>query len=89
MRSSDSFRNNSESFSPVCLPRFNAGAFVYAYVAFLELESSVCLVLLSTQPDSFHALAEARAGVEAGASTRPLLSSTYAVFSVSRFVSDL
>jgi hypothetical protein len=62
VRSSESFKSNPESFSPVCLPRFNANAFVYAYVAFLEPE--VCLVLVSTQNDSFHALAEARVGVE-------------------------
>lgn len=62
VRASESFRNNPESFSPVCLPQFNAGAFVYAYVAFLE--PGVCLVLVSTQNDSFHALAEARVGVE-------------------------
>lgn len=42
-------RRLSESFSPVCLPKFNASAFVYAYVGYLA--PSICLV----RPASQHA----------------------------------
>lgn len=35
-------RRLSESFSPVCLPKFNASGFVYAYVGYLA--PSICLV---------------------------------------------
>ena len=33
---SDSFRAAAESFSPICLPRFNPSAFLHAYVRFLD-----------------------------------------------------
>lgn len=33
---SDSFRAAAESFSPICLPRFNPAAFLHAYVRFLD-----------------------------------------------------
>jgi hypothetical protein len=62
VRASDSFRT-AESFSPVCLPRYNAGAFVYAYVAYLA--PAALLVLLTPAPDAFYALAEARRAIEA------------------------
>ncbi|KAH7670378.1 Vacuolar fusion protein Mon1 protein [Dioscorea alata] len=34
--SSESFRT-SESFSPICLPRYNPMAFLYAYVHYLNV----------------------------------------------------
>jgi hypothetical protein len=55
--SSDSFRT-SESFVPFCLPKYNPGAFLYAYVGYLEPE--VCLVLLTSQQDGFFHLKECR-----------------------------
>lgn len=33
---SDSFRAAAESFSPICLPRFNPSAFLHAYVHYLD-----------------------------------------------------
>jgi hypothetical protein len=62
VRASDSFRT-AESFSPVCLPRYNAAAFVYAYVAYLA--PAALLVLLTPAPDAFYALADARRAIEA------------------------
>ncbi len=41
---SDSFRAASESFSPICLPRFNPSAFLHAYVRFLDEVTTPCLV---------------------------------------------
>ena len=62
VRGARSFRDASESFSPVCLPRFNSAAFVYAYVAWLA--PAACLVLLTSSPEGFPACAEARKTVE-------------------------
>ncbi|DAZ98469.1 TPA: hypothetical protein N0F65_004906 [Lagenidium giganteum] len=45
---------NSETWTPVCLPHFNATGFLYAYVVFLN--EDMCLLLLSSQqsPEQFH-----------------------------------
>ena len=40
---SDSFRAAAESFSPICLPRFNPSAFLHAYVRFLDEVTTLCL----------------------------------------------
>ena len=39
---SDSFRAAAESFSPICLPRFNPSAFLHAYVRFLDEVMTPC-----------------------------------------------
>jgi hypothetical protein len=49
-----------ETFVPVCLPGFNATAFLHAYVACLDPGSGVFLALLSGGSDAFHRLAGAR-----------------------------
>jgi len=36
VRRTGSFRAAAESFSPVCLPRYNASAFLHAYVAYFD-----------------------------------------------------
>ncbi|CAM6122463.1 unnamed protein product [Calypogeia fissa] len=59
--SSDSFRT-SESFSPVCLPRYNTSAFLYAYVQYLDKDT--CLILLSGDSGNFFHLKECRARIE-------------------------
>ncbi|KAF3330364.1 protein SAND-like isoform X1 [Carex littledalei] len=59
--SSESFRT-SESFSPICLPRYNPMAFLYAYVHFLDLDTY--LVLLTTSSDSFYHLKDCRVRVQ-------------------------
>ncbi|KAK9839324.1 hypothetical protein WJX81_008143 [Elliptochloris bilobata] len=70
VRRTGSFRAAPESFSPVCLPRYNASAFLHAYVAYLQPEAEVCLVLLATQADAFFSMSEAAAHLksELGAS---------------------
>ena len=62
VRGARSFRDASESFSPVCLPRYNSAGFVYAYVAWLA--PVACLVLLTPSPEGFPGCAEARKTVE-------------------------
>uniref|UniRef100_A0A1D5Q1M5 Vacuolar fusion protein MON1 homolog n=1 Tax=Macaca mulatta TaxID=9544 RepID=A0A1D5Q1M5_MACMU len=50
---------------PVCLPCFNPDGFFYAYVARLDA-MPVCLLLLGTQREAFHAMAACRRLVEDG-----------------------
>ncbi|XP_011623342.1 vacuolar fusion protein MON1 homolog isoform X1 [Amborella trichopoda] len=59
--SSESFRT-SESFSPICLPRYNPMAFLYAYVHYLDVE--MYLILLTTNSDAFYHLKDCRIQIE-------------------------
>ncbi|XP_008562453.1 PREDICTED: vacuolar fusion protein MON1 homolog B [Galeopterus variegatus] len=54
-----------EAWAPVCLPRFNPDGFFYAYVARLDA-MPVCLLLLGTHREAFHAMAACRRLVEDG-----------------------
>uniref|UniRef100_A0A6M2F261 Vacuolar fusion protein MON1 homolog n=1 Tax=Populus davidiana TaxID=266767 RepID=A0A6M2F261_9ROSI len=57
----ESFRT-SESFSPICLPRYNPMAFLYAYVNYLEVDTY--LMLLTTSSDAFYHLKDCRIRIE-------------------------
>ena len=48
---------NSETWTPLCLPRFNDKGYLYSYVAYLDPKSDVCLLLISAtdKPEQFHA----------------------------------
>ncbi|KAG8644595.1 hypothetical protein MANES_11G145800v8 [Manihot esculenta] len=59
--SSESFRT-SESFSPICLPRYNPVAFLYAYVHYLDVDTY--LMLLTTSSDAFYHLKDCRIRIE-------------------------
>ncbi|OAY72133.1 vacuolar fusion protein MON1 homolog [Ananas comosus] len=59
--SSESFRT-SESFSPICLPRYNPMAFLHAYVHFLDADTY--LILLSTRSDAFYHLKDCRVRIQ-------------------------
>lgn len=59
--SSESFRT-SESFSPICLPRYNPMAFLYAYVHYFDVDTY--LILLTTSSDAFYHLKDCRIRVE-------------------------
>lgn len=48
-----------ESWLPICLPGFDSGGFLHAYVTYLA-SSSISIVLLSTDPDSFYELSSCR-----------------------------
>ncbi|PQQ01738.1 vacuolar fusion protein MON1 homolog [Prunus yedoensis var. nudiflora] len=58
---SESFRT-SESFSPICLPRYNPMAFLYAYVNYLDADTY--LMLLTTSSDAFYHLKDCRIRIE-------------------------
>lgn len=49
---------DSESWTPLCLPKFNDQGYLHAYVCFIAPE--VCLLLISTKPDSFYQLSECK-----------------------------
>ncbi|MQL80665.1 hypothetical protein Taro_013123 [Colocasia esculenta] len=59
--SSESFRT-SESFSPICLPRYNPMAFLYAYVHYLDVDTY--LMLLTTSSEAFYHLKDCRVRIE-------------------------
>lgn len=59
--SSESFRT-SESFSPVCLPRYNPSAFLYAYIHYFDADTY--LMLLTTNSDAFYHLKDCRICIE-------------------------
>ncbi|OIT04342.1 hypothetical protein A4A49_20796 [Nicotiana attenuata] len=59
--SSESFRT-SESFSPICLPRYNPMAFLHAYVQYLDVDTY--LILLTTSSDAFYHLKDCRVRIE-------------------------
>lgn len=69
--SSESFRT-SESFSPICLPRYNPMAFLYAYVHYLDVETY--LILLTTSSQAFFHLKECRIRIETVLSKSNVLS---------------
>ncbi|XP_057782639.1 vacuolar fusion protein MON1 homolog [Salvia miltiorrhiza] len=69
--SSESFRT-SESFSPICLPRYNPMAFLYAYVHYFDIDTY--LVLLTTSSDAFYHLKDCRIRIEIVLSNSNVLS---------------
>ncbi|CAH8381772.1 unnamed protein product [Eruca vesicaria subsp. sativa] len=60
--SSESFRT-SESFSPICLPRYNPQAFLHTYVHFFDDDTYV--MLLTTRSEAFYHLKDCRVRIEA------------------------
>ncbi|XP_004293052.1 PREDICTED: protein SAND [Fragaria vesca subsp. vesca] len=58
---SESFRT-SESFSPICLPRYNPMAFLYAYVHYFDADTY--LMLLTTSSEAFYHLKDCRIRIE-------------------------
>ncbi|CAH2060288.1 unnamed protein product [Thlaspi arvense] len=57
------FVMTSESFSPICLPRYNAQAFLHAYVHFFDDDTYV--MLLTTRSEAFYHLKDCRIRIEA------------------------
>ena len=58
VNSSAGFRED-ENWTPICLPRFNDRGFLHSYVCFVRPD--VCLLLIGTKPDAFHAFREKKA----------------------------
>lgn len=50
----------AESWTPICLPRFDNSGYLYAHISYLDDNCPACLLLLSTDRDAFFELAETR-----------------------------
>jgi len=48
----------SETWTPLCLPRFDDTGFLHAYVCFISTD--ICLVKISTNPNDFYKMSECR-----------------------------
>ncbi|KAJ8934547.1 hypothetical protein NQ314_013288 [Rhamnusium bicolor] len=59
VQSSESFKN-SESWTPLCLPRFDPSGFLYGHVSYLSEDCQACLLLLTVERDVFFTLSEAK-----------------------------
>ncbi|XP_076448085.1 protein SAND-like isoform X2 [Babylonia areolata] len=59
VNASESFKE-AESWTPICLPKFDASGFLQAHVSYLDNDCEVCLLLLSVDRDSFFTLSEAK-----------------------------
>eukprot|EP00794_Sanderia_malayensis_P012942 gene12942-14274_t len=60
---STSFRS-AESWTPICLPRFDNSGYLHAYVSYFEDSCPACLLLLSTDRNSFFELAQCKAKIK-------------------------
>ncbi|KAK7483687.1 hypothetical protein BaRGS_00025120 [Batillaria attramentaria] len=64
VNASESFKE-AESWTPICLPKFDASGFLQAHVSYLDEDCQVCLLLLSVDRDSFFTLSEAKDRIRA------------------------
>ena len=51
---------NSESWTPLCLPKFDSSGFLHAYVSYVSETCPACLVLITVDRNAFFQLSEAR-----------------------------
>jgi len=56
---STSFQS-AESWTPICLPRFDNSGYLYAHISYLSEDCPVCLLLLSTDRNAFFTLSECK-----------------------------
>ncbi|PVD24522.1 hypothetical protein C0Q70_15005 [Pomacea canaliculata] len=59
VNASESFKE-AESWTPICLPKFDASGYLQAHVSYLDSDCQVCLLLLSVDRDSFFTLSECK-----------------------------
>lgn len=59
VNSSESFKA-SESWTPICLPKFDPSGFLYGHVSYLSDDCQACLLLLTVDRDVFFTLSEAK-----------------------------
>lgn len=50
----------AESWTPLCLPRFDASGFLYGHVSYLAEDCQACLLLLTVEQNVFFVLSEAK-----------------------------
>ena len=59
INATESFKN-SESWTPLCLPKFDSSGFLHAYVSYVSEDCPACLVLITVDRNAFFPLSEAR-----------------------------
>lgn len=59
MDCSESFKA-AESWTPICLPKFDPDGFLHAHVSYLADDCQACLLLLSVEKDVFFTLSDAK-----------------------------
>lgn len=57
--SSESFKA-AESWTPICLPKFDSSGFLHGHVSYLSEDCQACLLLLTVERDVFFTLSEAK-----------------------------
>ncbi|ESO02314.1 hypothetical protein HELRODRAFT_65589, partial [Helobdella robusta] len=57
--SSESFKH-AESWTPICLPKFDPNGYLHCHISYLDDACKVCLLLLSVNKDSFYVLSECK-----------------------------
>ncbi|CAL1532083.1 unnamed protein product [Lymnaea stagnalis] len=63
INASESFKA-AESWTPICLPKFDAAGFLQAHVSYLDDECHTCLLLLSVDIEAFYVLSECKAKIQ-------------------------
>ncbi|KAF4520638.1 hypothetical protein B566_EDAN007504 [Ephemera danica] len=59
VNSSESFKT-AESWTPICLPKFDSSGFLHGHVSYLSEDCQACLLLLTVDRDVFFTLSEAK-----------------------------
>lgn len=62
INSTESFKH-SESWTPLCLPKFDSSGFLHAHVSYLSDNNPSCLLLITTDRNAFFSLSGARAKI--------------------------
>ena len=62
INSTEAFKH-SESWTPLCLPKFDSSGFLHAHVSYLTENSPACLLLLTTDRNAFFDLSQAKAKI--------------------------
>ncbi|KAG8447305.1 hypothetical protein GDO86_014680 [Hymenochirus boettgeri] len=78
-----------EIWTPICLPRFNPDGYFYAYISYLDPECTVCLVLLSTDKESFYAVSDCKRRIQEAMEVQSSLQTLASAISVSSYSAAL
>jgi len=62
INSSESFKY-SESWTPICLPKFDSSGFLHAHVSYISDSCQACLLLITVDHSAFFQLSEARSKI--------------------------
>ncbi|KAG0049115.1 Vacuolar fusion protein mon1b [Gryganskiella cystojenkinii] len=64
---------SSESWTPICLPKFNNKSFLHAYICYIA--TNVCMLLISPDKDSFFEMSQVKKNVVEGMEAGGMLKS--------------